>query len=274
MSGDVRKLVVAGGIVLFGMGFLIGFMLGRTGEGDQAAAAAAPSPSVSPSPGVAVTQPPVVTTPAPGEAPAISNEGQILLEGIRPVFLAGAAVACNALLEPGTLGECGEVSVGGQRVIWVAQQGATPTGTPAFTVRIFTFVPEEAGWVEWLQASDPTGERWADVNVLESDLTGDGVTELLVGFRAIGEEATLDYDIVGYTQQNLPEVLAHPDPTTKGVVVVSAGQVQEYGAQYPSGEPICCPPSYLRRQIAYSDGFFRVVGQETVVAAAVPPSQL
>ena len=271
MNGDVRKLVIAGGIVLFIMGFSIGFLLGRTGEGD---AGAASSPSASPSPTAVVTQTPVITTPTPGEAPAISSEGQILLEGIRPVVPAAATAPCEALLEAGTLGQCGEVSVGGQRVIWVAQQGATPTGTPAFTVRIFTFVPEEAGWVEWLQAADPAGERWADVNVLESDLTGDGVAELLVGFHSIGEEATLEYDIVGYTQQNLPEVLAHPDPTTKGVVVVSAGTIQEYGAQYPGGEPVCCPPSYLRRSIAFSDGFFRVVGSETVVATAVPLSQL
>jgi hypothetical protein len=154
------------------------------------------------------------------------------------------------------------------------QRGTTPAGSPALTVRLFTFVPEEAGWVEWLQAADPTGERWVDVNVIESDLTGDGVLEMLVGFRGPGEEATLEYDIVGYTQENLPEVLAHPDPTTKGAVVVSAGAIQEYGAQYPGGEPICCPPSYLRRQIAFVDGFFRVVGSETVLAVAVPASQL
>lgn len=268
VNGDVRKLVVAGGAVLFVMGFLLGFLLGRTG--DDEAPVASPSPSPSPT----VTQTPVVTTPTPGEAPAISNEGQILLEGDRPVVPAGTTAACAALIEAGTLGECGEVSVAGQRVVWVVQEGATPTGSPAFTVRLFTFVPEEAGWVEWLQAADPAGERWTDVNVLESDVTGDGVAELLVGFRSLGEEATLEYDVVGYSQQNLPEVLAHPDPTTKGVVVVSAGTIQEYGAQYPGGEPLCCPPSYLRRTIAFSDGFFRVVSSETVVATAVPLSQL
>ena len=79
------------------------------------------------------------------------------------------------------LGECGEVLVGGQRVVWVVQQSATATGTPAFGVRT-TFVPDAGGWVEWLQASDPTGERWSDVNVLAADLTGDVADELLVGF--------------------------------------------------------------------------------------------
>lgn len=273
MNGDVRKIVLAGGAVLFVMGFLVGFLLGRTGDGDEPAPVASPSPS--PSPSAIATQPPVVQTPSPGEvAPAISTEGQILLEGGRPVVPAAANAPCTTLIAPGALGECEEVSVGGQRVVWIVQQDRTQTGTAAFTVRLFTFVPDEAGWVEWLQASDPTGERWVDVNVLEADLTGDGVAELLVGFRSPGEAATLEYDIVGYSEQNLPEVLAHPDPTTKGVVVVSAGTIQEYGAVYPGGEPLCCPVSYLRRTIGFSDGFFRVAASETVPTTAVPVSQL
>jgi hypothetical protein len=57
-------------------------------------------------------------------------------------------------------------------------------------------------------------------------------------------------------------------------VIVSAGTIQEYAAQYPNDEPVCCRPTYLRRTIAFEDSFFRVVGSETVVVTAVPPSQL
>ena len=122
-----------------------------------------------------------------------------------------STVACQSLIEPGVFGECGEVSAGGQRVVWVVQQGTTATGTPAFGVGIFTFVPDTSGWVEWLLAADPTGERWSDVNVVGADLTGDGVDELLVGFRGVGDALGLEYDIVGYGQDAVPEVLAHPD---------------------------------------------------------------
>jgi hypothetical protein len=48
--------------------------------------------------------------------------------------------------------------------------------------------------VQWLEASDPVGERWSDVNVLAADLTSDGVAELLVG-------------------------LAHPVPAIRGSVI-------------------------------------------------------
>jgi hypothetical protein len=57
-------------------------------------------------------------------------------------------------------------------------------------------------------------------------------------------------------------------------VVVSAGQVQEFGAQYPNDEPACCPPSYLRRTIVYEEGFFRVIASDTVAPNVVPASQL
>ena len=216
----------------------------------------------------------MVVTPSPGEAPAISSQGQVLQEGDRAVTAAPANATCAALVTAGTLGDCGEVVVAGQRVVWVVEQATTPTGAPAFTARISTFVPEEGGWVQWLEASDPAGERWSDVNVLAADLTSDGVPELLVGFRSVGEAQTLEYDIVGYSEAAVPEVLAHPDAAPKGSVIVSAGTIQEYSAQYPNDEPVCCPPNYLRRTIAFEDSFFRVVGSETVVVTAVPPSQL
>jgi hypothetical protein len=264
-----RTTLIAGAAVLFVVGVLFGFLLGRSGN-DEELAIPTPSPELT----TTVTPPTEVVTPTPGEAPAISSRGQVLREGDRNVTAAPISATCAALITPGTLGDCGEVIVADQRVVWVVEQAATPTGAPAFSVRISTFVPDENGWVEWLQASDPAGERWSDVNVLAADLTGDGVQELLVGFRSIGEDQTLEYDIVGYSEIAVPEVLAHPDPAPKGSVVVSGGTIQEYSAQYPNGEPVCCPAGYLRQSIAFVDSFFRVVDSETVVITAVPPSEL
>jgi hypothetical protein len=261
--------MLVGAAALFGFGLLLGFLLGRTGDEDEPSA----SPVTPASPTATATQPAVLTTPPPVEAPAISTEGRVLQDG-RTVIAAPSNAACTALLPPGTIGDCNEVVVAGQRVVWVVEQATTPTGAAAFSVRISTFVPDEGGWVQWLEASDPAGERWSDVNVLAADLTSDGVAELLVGFRSLGEAQTLEYDIVGYSESAVPEVVAHPEPATRGSVIVSAGTIQEYGAQYPNDEPLCCPPSYRRRTIAFEDSFFRVIGSETVVTTAVPPSQL
>lgn len=267
MDPRLRRYVIAGAIALFVLGFTAGFLVG--GEDDEPLAA--PSPAPSPSPTATTT---IVETPPPGDAPAIGTQGRVLREGDRPIVAVPSSVACESLIEPGVLGECGEASVGGQRVVWVVQQATTATGTPAFGVRIFTFVPDAGGWVEWLQAADPTGERWSDVNVLEADLTGDGVSELLVGFRGVGDAQRLEYDVVGYGQDVVPEVLAHPDAADRGSVVISGGAILEYSAQYPGGEPACCPPSFLLQTIAFEDGFFRVVAADTVLPTAVPLSQI
>jgi hypothetical protein len=267
-------VVIVGGVALFALGLLVGFLIGRSGRDDAPATVA--SPSSSPSAAVTPTSAgsPAVVTPEPGQQPAITNEGQVLLEGDRPVVTGSAASTCQSLVTPGTIGECGEVPVAGGRVIWMVERSPTTTGATALRARVLTFVPDAGGWVEWLQAADATGERWTDVNVVASDLTGDGVAELLVGFRGVGDLQSLEYDIVGYGEAGLPEVLAHPEPPSRGAVVVSSGQVQEYGGQYPNGEPACCPPLYARRTIAYEEGFFRVIASETVAPTAVPASQL
>src|SRR5262245_19555763 len=269
MNRQTRIAIIVTAAVLFGLGLLLGFALGRNG-GDEA------SPSPSPARPTATSPAPttIVVTPPPGEAPAISSDGAVLQEGNRTVVAAPSNAACIALVSPGTLGDCDEVSVAGQRVVWVVESTTTATGATAFSVGILTYVPDEGGWVRWLEASDPAGERWEDVNVLAADLTSDGVQELLVGFRGVGEAAILDYDVVGYDESAVPEVLAHPERARKGSVIVSAGTVQEYSAQYPNDEPLCCPTTFLRRTIAFQDGFFRVVGSESVVTTAVPTSQL
>jgi hypothetical protein len=264
-----RIAVVVGAAVLFGIGLVLGLSIGRAGTDE-----AAPSPSPVGPTTTEAAHSTVVVTPSPGNAPAISSDGAVLQEGDRAVVAAPSNAACVALITAGTLGDCDEVAVAGQRVVWVVEQATTATGAAAFSVGIYTYVPDEGGWVRWLEASDPAGERWADVNVLAADLTSDGVPELLVGFRSLGEADALDYDIVGYDESAVPEVLAHPERARKGSVIVSAGTVQEYSAQYPNDEPLCCPPTFLRRTIAFQDGFFRVVGSETVVTTAVPPSQL
>src|SRR5687767_6146785 len=175
------------------------------------------------SPGPTVTTSPEVVTPSPGQEPAITTEGQVLVEGDRPIVTVAATAPCESLVAPGLLGECSEVPVADTRVVWVVQRDTTTDGSSAFTARVFTFVPDAGGWVEWLQASDPAGDLWSDVNVLPADLTGDGVPELLFGFREVDEPLTLDYDIVSYEQNGAPQVIAHPNDAARGSVVVAAG---------------------------------------------------
>lgn len=268
MEPDARRAVVAGAVALFVVGLAFGFVLGRAADDDvrvEPSPRSSPSIDEDPSPNV---------TPSLGQEPAIDVRGRVLREGDRPVVVGTAAAPCQSLVTPGILGECGEVLAGATRVIWVVERAIASGGATAHTVRLFTFVSDAGGWVEWLQASDPAGDRWTDVNVLPADLTGDGVQELLVGFRGTDELSTLEYDVVGYGQQAVPQVLAHPTPLPRGAVVVSGAQIQEYAAQFPNGEPPCCPPQFLRSLIEFEEGFFRVTSSAPVLPNAVPASQL
>lgn len=270
MFGDLRRVVVIGAVVVFAAGFVVGLIVGRAGR-PEAVVVARPSPSVAATPTTTSTV--AVPTPAPNEQPAIPSTGAVLREGDRPVLPAAANAPCQALVTAGAVGECGEVTVSGNRVVWIVER-TTTNGITSILARVVSFVEEENGWVEWLQASDPTGETWSDVNVVPSDLTGDGVAELLVGFRGTTDALMLDLDIVGFGQDNLPAVLAHPDAAPHGSVVVTGAALQEFVAQYPGGEPDCCPPLYQRQTIEFVDGFFRITATQDVSAGAVPASQL
>jgi len=136
--------MLVGAAVVFGVGLLVGFLVGRSANEEEVAAPAPANPTTT------TTQPGVPTTPPPSDALAISTEGQVL-KSDRSVMAAPSNVACTGLLAPGTIGDCGEVVVAGQRVVWVVEQATTPTGAPAFSVRILTFVPDprlggSSGW--------------------------------------------------------------------------------------------------------------------------------
>ncbi|HEX5950566.1 MAG TPA: hypothetical protein VFZ96_06155 [Actinomycetota bacterium] len=263
-------LIALAAVAVFAVGAMTGYAIGRAGD-DEVAAAGTPMPSPS---SVASTLPPVVQTPSPGQVPAIGTEGRVLVEGTRAVVAVAPNAQCVALITAGVLGECGEVPVAGNRVVWVVESSPTTTATRAFTVRVFTFVPDESGWVEWLRAEDPAGERWTDVMVVGRDLTSDGVQELVVGFHGQGETESLGVDVVSYSEVGVPQVVAHMPDADHGSLVFATGGFDLYSGRYPSNEPACCPPVFSRQAIAFVDGFFRITVTEDVVPNAVPPSQV
>lgn len=272
MDPNVRTALLAGGIAI---GLLvagaIGYAIGRSGtEPARAAAPSAPapeSPATSSAPSPSATGDPAV---AIGAAGATLQPG-----GAEDVTSAAATAPCEALVTPGLTGECGDVTVLGGRVVWIVERSAVAGGVAGFAVRILGFSAADGGWVERLGADDLQGGRWASIAVLPADVTRDGVAEILVGFRGLGERRPLDLDVVGYTQDGAPEVVAHPARASLGSVVVDpAGQLLEYAARYASGEPACCPGAFELRTIAYQGGLLRQIGTQMVPPSSVPESQL
>jgi len=271
MSPNTRTAALAGGIavgVLVAGG--IGFALGRsTREGAARVAAESATP------GGATPAAPSIPSPT-NAAVAIDASGAVL----RPpregdVTIAAPDVPCESLVTPGLSGECGDVDVAGERIVWIVERGAAADGVSGFAVRVLSHSPTGGGWVDRLAAEDLAARRWADVGILPADLSHDGAPELLVGYRGLGDRQPLDLDVVGYSQDGLPEVVAHPDPADRGAVVVNAaGQLLEYAARYEATDAACCPATYELRTITYEGGLLRQVATETVPPGSVPPSQL
>ncbi|HSD49426.1 MAG TPA: hypothetical protein VLE71_06305 [Actinomycetota bacterium] len=264
-------LIAVAAVGVFTVGALTGYAIGRSGSPDEAASP--PSPTLSPSAAVSAL-PPAVATPSPGQAPAIGTEGRVLAEGTRAVVAAAPSAQCVALITAGVLGDCGEVPVAGNRVVWVVESTPTTTGTRAFTVRVFTFVPDESGWVEWLRAEDASGTRWTDVSIVARDLTSDGVPELVAGFHGQGDTEPLSVDIVSYSEVGIPLVVAHAPDADHGSLVFATGGFDLFAARYPANEPACCPPVFSRQSVTFVDGSFRITATQDVLPNAVPTSQV
>lgn len=272
MDPNIRTALLAGGIALsLLLAGAIGYALGRSGTDPAQAAApstlAPESPTTSSAPIPSATGDPAV---AIGAAGATLQPG-----GAEEVTPAAATAPCQSLVTPGLTGECGDVNVLGGRVVWVVERSAVADGVAGFAVRILSFSAADGGWVERLGADDLEGAQWVSIAVLPADLTHDGVAEILVGFRGLSERQPLDLDVVGYTQEGAPEVVAHPARASLGSVVVdAAGQLLEYAARYAEGEAACCPGAFELRTITYQDGLLRQVGTQTVPPSSVPESQL
>lgn len=271
----VATLALSGVVV-----FLLGVLVGRAGREEAPTTGAPESPAEAASP--ETPSPLVIANPGTGAAPTgnaassappLTSEGQILAVAGQRVVAAVEGTACAAIITPGRLGTCGIADMAGGRVIWVVES-VPAGGGQGRTASIFTYVPSAGGWVERLVASDPQGEEWSDVRVLSADLTGDGSPEILAGFHFQGPAAALGYDVVVYPSGDVPRVAAHPGEAPRGSVTVAAGTIQEYAAQYPNDEPVCCPPFFRLRTIRFVDGFFRVVLEDQVPPTSVPPSSL
>jgi hypothetical protein len=141
-------------------------------------------------------------------------------------------------------------------VHWVVQKRPVAnSATQALRVRLYTYVANADGWAPALEASDDQGELWVDATVRAADLTGDGKPEIAVGFRYQGSGSGLGVNVVHY-QQELA-VLAHTGLLSHGSADVSAARLDDYAAEYPNGEPNCCPPYYSHRVIRWDGSHYR-----------------
>ena len=262
MDSNQRNTIV---VVMVGVALVaggVGFALGRAGREQAPEDAASPRPTLTIPANVPTddANPPV--SPA---ADVLSIDGRLLVPGDQEIVAAPESAACNLLVTPGWSGECGQISVAGDRAVWVVESRAVGAGATARSVRVLTYSSEAAGWVTRLSATDADGSRWSNIGVAAADLTGDGGDELVVGFRDAGTDATLSYDVVAVSAGGVAEVLAHGGPLPDGAVTLQNG-LTDYA--------LVSSTTYARRAFVFSDGLFLATDVEEVPATTVPASQI
>jgi hypothetical protein len=173
----------------------------------------------------AETEPPATTTstrPPPRTTPQLSNNGALL----RPATdrrLYSEADGCNSLARDGIAESCDRQALGGVEIAWVI--GAS-------SIDILQRDPAVDGPDVWNVAlsadAAPTREpRLADV-------TGDGVPELVVGWR--DADSTLAVDVVEVREGN-PGVSLHLS-LVDGRISVGDGQIDAWnGVPQPGDDP-------------------------------------
>jgi hypothetical protein len=163
----------------------------------------------------------------------------------------GPTAACTALATTGwTVTQCQSFALtGGHQAYLVERQGSGATAT--WHAFVMHFSTGNGTWLVDLRKVSTTPGELQNIHVVATDLTADGVPDLVVGERHSGTGQILDYDIV--TGLNgTPHVAAHRE-VYHGALKVYPGQlIDDYQAEYPHGEPNCCP-GYIQQTVVLWD---------------------
>ena len=229
------------------------------------------APPTTAPPTTTTTRPPPTTTTAAPQGRIVTAKDAVLVPPSSPTtqHLDDAAPCSQLSSGKGWSATCGKVNARGGTVIWLVEEKALAKGATARRAAVWRATGAAGTWQELLQAKDDDGSEYSSVNEKTGDTDGDGIPELLFGFRRQGTGQILAVDIV----DGNAKVLLH-DTAAKGAARVPAGELDTWSAVYPNNEPTCCPPAYEHDTIKLTGGVWRVVSSETVPPASVPPSQV
>jgi hypothetical protein len=204
-----------------------------------------------------------VPTSAPTDVPADSGakgtpigfDGALLQPADIPAQTsAGADASCEAVVDTGwTVDDCGAVA----NYVWVvARQGAVGDPGTGWQAYIAYFDSDQGQWVKLLGYADPSGESVTSITGRTAPLSGAG-EDVIFAYRNSGTGDILSYDIVGTSSD--PTILAHRE-ISHGTATLDGPSILDTEAEYPNGEPNCCPAYFQLSRVTYheDDGQFYV----------------
>jgi hypothetical protein len=271
MNTRTRNIAIAAGtaaLVLVGVG--VGIVV-TSDDGDEAASTSSTT-TTSSSTTTTTAAPPTTTNQVkfpPNITPA-DGGGALLSAPPPPVTQSTESpdVDCNALGDAGwTVKACGTASMAGGERVWLVEHKPVPTSaTEAWRTLVLQWNQGKGAWLVDLEYRDDDASVVLDINVLESDLTGDGKPELVFGYHFSGSGSILGYDVVASTPGAAPAVAVHRE-LSHGAALVAEGVITDYDAKYPNNEPNCCPAYIQMSTVSYDAGTWYVAGVASVAAA-------
>jgi hypothetical protein len=252
----------------------IGLVL-TNGDGDESGSTSSSTTTSTTATSSTTTAPPPPSTtspddpPPPGSTPA-NAAGALLAAPPPPVTQSTAPpdASCEALGDAGwTVKACGTAALDGGPRVWLVEHRAVPgIATEAWRALVLQWSQGRGAWLVDLQYKDDDAGLIFDINVLPSDLTGDGRPELVFGFHFTGSGSLLGYDVVTGTPAGAPAVAVHRE-LSHGAAQVSEGGITDYDARYPNNEPNCCPAYVQQSTVSEHGGAWFVTEVARVDAA-------
>ena len=222
------------------------------------------------------TPPPTPLAPPPAgptpDATPVDASGAVLSAPPPPATKSSEppAAECHALGDTSwSVEDCAKVAMAGGERVWLTEHKPVPgSATEAWRAYVLHWSQANGGWVVDLLFEDDAAAQVFDVNVLASDLTGDGKPELVFGFHYTGTGSILGYDVVTDGPGASVATRVHRE-LSHGAALVADGKITDYDARYPNGEPNCCP-AYTQRSTVSALGGTWYVTPEAQVESAGP----
>jgi hypothetical protein len=173
---------------------------------------------------------------------------------------------CVVLVEQGWTGSCQQLTMAGGRTVWVVQRNPQTTEVVA---HVYTYDMDQDAWILRLEARAYEAVGLRSVVVVPVDLTGDGKSELIAGFRFQNSTEALSYEVVSYRRGSVPKVAVH-SWLDQGSVVIRGSEVHVYSP--PPGRD-GSQTSYLHEKVEWDGSSFQSESLGEVPRDQVPTSQ-
>ena len=139
---------------------------------------------------------------------------------------------------------------GPQKQVVLTEKKPGPGASQAWRAYVAHFSYGHGVWDTDLSYADDTGSTVSSITYVFKDMNGDGVDEVVFGFRLLGSGSGLTYDLVdglfGHVKVAVERQLSH------GQANVQNTGITDWDAYFGPSDPNCCPSYFNQSTVVWS----------------------